>query len=56
MRSLSCIWANIWNQLPFTGHDTVHMSASELKQLLNAWKGLDLNTAIYNNIYFSMTF
>ena len=46
IRTVSYIGANICNQSHFIGHDTLHMSASELKQLLNAWNGPDLNTAI----------
>ena len=32
--------------VPFIGHDTLHMSAWEFKQLLNVWNGPDLNSAI----------
>ena len=46
IRTVSYIGANLWNQLPFIGHDTLHMSASEFKQLLNVWNGPDLNCAI----------
>ena len=46
IRTVSYIGANIWNQLPFIDHDTLHMSASEFKQLLSAWNGPDLNTVI----------
>ena len=46
IRTVSYIGANIWNQLHFIGHDTLHMSASEFKQLLNVWNGPDLNSAI----------
>ena len=46
IRTVSYIGANIWNQLPFISHDTLHMSASEFKQLLNVWNGPDLNSAI----------
>ena len=31
IRTVSYIGANIWNQLHFIGHDTLHMSASEFK-------------------------
>ena len=46
IRTVSYIGANIWNQLPFIGNDTLRMSASKFKQLLNAWNGPDLNSAI----------
>ena len=55
IRTVSYIGANTWNQWPFIGHDTLHMSASEFKQLLNAWNWPDLNSAICKYVWIHLS-